>query len=75
MNVSNRANTLRTSLPVVVELVPVNESEQALVSLADDPLYHAQAVGRSSDGLTAADHDAILFVPGLPHRARKPRRA
>ncbi|MBI3491641.1 MAG: hypothetical protein HY047_07675 [Acidobacteria bacterium] len=43
------------------QIVPVNESGSAPVSLVDDPLYHAQAVGRSSDGLTAADHDAILY--------------
>ena len=42
------------------QIVPVNE-EQAPVSLKDDPLYRAQAVGRSSDGLTAADHDAVLY--------------
>lgn len=43
------------------QIVPVNESEQAPVALADDPLYRAQPVGRSTDGLTAADHDAILY--------------
>ena len=42
------------------QIVPVDESEQASVALADDPLYRAQAVGRSSDGLTAADHDRVL---------------
>ncbi len=30
-----------------------------------DPLYGAPAVGRSSDGLVAADHDRILYgAPG-----------
>lgn len=43
------------------QIVPVNESGQASVSLADDPLYRAQAVGSSSDGHTAADHDATLY--------------
>lgn len=43
------------------QIVPVNESGEALVSLVDDPLYRAQAVGSSSDGRTAADHDAILY--------------
>ena len=42
------------------QIVPVNE-EQAPVPLKDDPLYRAQAVGRSSDRLTAADHDAVLY--------------
>jgi antitoxin (DNA-binding transcriptional repressor) of toxin-antitoxin stability system len=43
------------------QIVPVNEAEQAPVALMDDPLYRAQAVGRSSDGRTAADHDAVLY--------------
>ena len=42
------------------QIVPVNE-EQAPVPLKDDPLYRAQAVGRSSDGLTAGDHDGVLY--------------
>ena len=43
------------------QIVPMNEAEQPAVALADDPLYRAQAVGRSSDGRTAADHDAVLY--------------
>jgi antitoxin (DNA-binding transcriptional repressor) of toxin-antitoxin stability system len=43
------------------QIVPVNEGEQAPVALTDDPLYRARAVGRSSDGRTAADHDAVLY--------------
>ncbi len=43
------------------QIVPVTDSEQALVTLADDPLYRAPAVGRSSDGRTAAGHDAVLY--------------
>ena len=43
------------------QIVPVNESGESLASLVDDPLYRAQAVGSSSDGRTAADHDAILY--------------
>lgn len=43
------------------QIVPVNETEQARVALAADPLYRAEAVGRSSDGRTAADHDAVLY--------------
>ncbi len=43
------------------QIVPVNDADQALVALTDDPLYRAQAVGRSSDGRTAADHDAVLY--------------
>jgi prevent-host-death family protein len=43
------------------QIVPMNESGQAPASLADDPVYRAQAVGSSHDGRTAADHDAILY--------------
>lgn len=43
------------------QIVPVNEAEQAPVALTNDPLYRAPAVGRSSDGRTAADHDAVLY--------------
>ena len=41
-------------------IVPVTEG-QPPVPLADDPLYRAQPVGRSRDGRTAADHDAVLY--------------
>jgi antitoxin (DNA-binding transcriptional repressor) of toxin-antitoxin stability system len=43
------------------QIVPVDDGEQAPVALKDDPLYHAQAVGRSTDGRSAADHDAMLY--------------
>jgi len=43
------------------QIVPVNDAEQTDVALTDDPLYHAPAVGRSKDGRTAADHDAVLY--------------
>lgn len=36
----------------------------ALGPLEDDSLYGAEAVGRSSDGLTSADHDRILYGQG-----------
>lgn len=43
------------------QIVPLNEAERVAVSLADDPLYRARPVGRSSDGRAAADHDALLY--------------
>jgi prevent-host-death family protein len=43
------------------QIVPVNDAETASVSLADDPLYRAEAVGSSVDRRTSADHDAILY--------------
>ena len=44
-----------------LKIVPLNESDRTPVALVNDRLHHAEAVGRSSDGLTAADHDAILY--------------
>jgi antitoxin (DNA-binding transcriptional repressor) of toxin-antitoxin stability system len=43
------------------QIVPVNEAEHTSVALENDPLYRAPAVGRSSDGRTATDHDAVLY--------------
>jgi hypothetical protein len=42
-------------------VVPIDDSEQPSVTLADDPLYRAPPVGRSSDGRTATEHDALLY--------------
>jgi antitoxin (DNA-binding transcriptional repressor) of toxin-antitoxin stability system len=43
------------------QIVPVTDAGEAAVSLADDPLYRAEAVGSSTDGRTSIDHDAILY--------------
>ena len=43
------------------QIVPMFEAEHPSVALADDPLYRAQAVGRSRDGRAAKDHDALLY--------------
>jgi prevent-host-death family protein len=43
------------------QIVPVDDAERVDVALTDDPLYHAPAVGRSTDCGTAADHDAVLY--------------
>jgi prevent-host-death family protein len=45
----------------VCRLVPVDASEEFQGALEEDPLYRADALGRSSDGLTAADHDTVLY--------------
>jgi antitoxin (DNA-binding transcriptional repressor) of toxin-antitoxin stability system len=42
-------------------LVPVSQLDEPNVSLEQDPIYRAPAVGRSKDGLTSAEHDAILY--------------
>ena len=43
------------------QIVPVDESAAPRLSLKADPLYHAKPVGRSSDRLTAAEHDVTLY--------------
>ena len=43
-------------------IVPVEEEfAQTALSLAEDPIYRAPAVGRSSDGWSSRDHDRILY--------------
>ena len=50
-------------------IVPVGEgSAEAELPLAEDPIYRAPAVGRSSDGRAGRDHDLILYGA---RRARK----
>jgi prevent-host-death family protein len=43
------------------QIVPVNEPEQLAGSHREDSLYGAEAVGRSRDGRTSADHDSDLY--------------
>ena len=43
------------------QIVPVDDKAHAAISLADDTLYRAPAVGSSDDGRTSIDHDAILY--------------
>lgn len=43
-------------------VVPVDASDLGSATpLSEDPIYRAEAVGRSTDGLTSADHDRILY--------------
>jgi prevent-host-death family protein len=43
-------------------VVPVGDRREGdATPLADEPLYRAAAVGRSRDGLSARDHDAVLY--------------
>ena len=44
------------------QIVPVDDKGNASISLADDTLYRAEAVGSSEDGRTSVDHDAILYT-------------
>ena len=43
------------------QLVPVNATEEPSGNLKSEPLYKAKPLGRSSDGRSGADHDAILY--------------
>jgi antitoxin (DNA-binding transcriptional repressor) of toxin-antitoxin stability system len=43
------------------QIVPIDEAETPRGALQADPLYRAKAVGKSSDGRLAADHDALLY--------------
>lgn len=43
------------------QIVPVDDAGHAAMALTDDSLYGADAVGSSTDGGTAADHDAVLY--------------
>ena len=42
-------------------IVPLDDADRIAYPLSKDPLYHAAGVGESSDGLTAADHDTVLY--------------
>ena len=42
-------------------IIGVNTEEIITAPLSDDPLFRAEAVGASSDGLSGIDHDAILY--------------
>ncbi len=42
-------------------IVPVDDPSPPPTSLADEPLYRAGPVGRSRDGRTSTDHDALLY--------------
>ena len=43
------------------QVVPVDAAENPTGKVAEDPLYHARPLGRSVDGRSAADHDALLY--------------
>jgi antitoxin (DNA-binding transcriptional repressor) of toxin-antitoxin stability system len=43
------------------QIVPLDYAAAPSLPLQDDPLYRARPVGRSKDGRTAADHDALLY--------------
>jgi prevent-host-death family protein len=61
----DRFTVLYRSRPAF-QILPVDASAVEPGNLEDDPLYEAEAVGRSTDGQTAADHDRVLY--GKPGR-------
>jgi endo-1,4-beta-xylanase len=44
-------------------IVPLEDARELRTPLASDPLFRAGAVGRSSDGRSARDHDETLYRP------------
>jgi prevent-host-death family protein len=42
-------------------IIGVNTEETITCPLSDDPLFRAESVGASSDGLSGIDHDATLY--------------
>jgi antitoxin (DNA-binding transcriptional repressor) of toxin-antitoxin stability system len=42
-------------------LIPIGASVVDPSRLADDPLYQAEAIGHSTDGLGSEDHDRLLY--------------
>jgi antitoxin (DNA-binding transcriptional repressor) of toxin-antitoxin stability system len=44
-------------------IVPTDDEAESAGPLDSDPLYRARAVGRSVDGSSSADHDALLYPP------------
>ena len=45
----------------VFRIVPIDPDHETTIPLEKDPLYGAPAVGSSSDGMTAEEHDRILY--------------
>ena len=43
------------------QIVPVDDAGDPGAPLAEDPLFQAEAVGRSRDGRSAAEHDDVLY--------------
>ncbi len=43
------------------QIVPVEDAGSRRLPLTEDPLYRAKPVGRSTDRLTAAEHDVTLY--------------
>jgi prevent-host-death family protein len=55
-----RFTVLYRSRPAL-RIVPATDEALGELPLEQDPLYRAKPVGSSTDGLSAADHDRILY--------------
>ena len=44
------------------QIVPLESGEVTRGALEGDPLYRSEALGRSTDGRLASDHDAVLYA-------------
>jgi prevent-host-death family protein len=42
-------------------IVPIDDADRITGLLSKDPLYRTGAVGASTDGLSGADHDSLLY--------------
>jgi prevent-host-death family protein len=56
-----RITVLYRSRPAFRILGPDDGDRADGLPLAEDPVYRAPPVGRSRDGLTSRDHDAVLY--------------
>ena len=43
------------------QVVPVDAGSTPQCALAEDPLYRAKPLGRSTDGRSASEHDLLLY--------------
>jgi prevent-host-death family protein len=55
-----RITVLYRSRPAF-QIVPIEADAAPTMSLEEDPLYRSGPLGRSTDGRSAADHDARLY--------------
>jgi antitoxin (DNA-binding transcriptional repressor) of toxin-antitoxin stability system len=60
VNKGARYTVLYRSRPAF-QIVPIDQADAPRTPLEADPLYRAPAVGRSTDGHTAAEHDIVLY--------------
>ncbi len=56
----DRFTVLYRSRPAF-QILPVDAGVMEPGNLEDDSLFEAEAVGQSTDGLTAADHDRVIY--------------